>query len=509
MRSTSCFKIKGDSVTKRLLLTILTLLFAACLVLSVILLPGAFLAIKAAVLPAPTVAPTVAPTAALQQPTLAPLPSATSAPAATLTPEAPPVGALPTEAPAEPTATLEAAVPPDIAAQMDAIEQQVIFLRGLKPQHDLKRNMLTKEQLHEKVVNDFFKDYTAEDAATDSRVLAAFGLLEPGFDLMNFYLDLYTEQVAGFYDSETKEFYVVQGESFGGPERLTYAHEFTHALQDQNYDLRDGLNLRDEYCQDHSQYCNAASALIEGDATMTSYSWFFQYGTELDKSQLQEYASSYQSPIYDSSPQYIQQNFLFPYQQGQEFVQSLFDRGGFSALAQVYADPPDSTEQILHPDQYPIDQPVELPQPDLSAALGSGWEQVDSDMLGEWTTYLVLAEGYQPDFRIPTDQARTAAAGWQGDSYSAYWNADAGQLALEQRWRWEKTQDTQEFWDALQTYANARWGRSLREGGGLVWANTPDGYVTISRSGNDVLWVIAPDADTAGRILEQLAAAEE
>ncbi len=489
-------------MTKRILLTILTLLFVACFVLTVILLPGAFLAIKAAVLPAPTVT---------LQPTLMPFATVPPAPTATpaVEPTAPAAETLPTEALTAPTTPEGASVPPEIAVQMDAIEQQVIQLRGLAPQHDLKRNMLTKEQLRDKVVNDFFKDYTAEDAANDSRVLAAFGLLEPGFDLMNFYLDLYTEQIAGYYDSETKEFYVVQGESFGGPERLTYAHEFTHALQDQNYDLREGLNLRDDYCEDHSQYCNSASSLIEGDATMTSYSWFFQFGTQEDQSQLQAYANTYESPVYNSAPAFMHEDFIFPYQQGQEFVQSLYDRGGFDAITQAFADPPDSTEQILHPDKYPQDQPVELPHPDLSAALGDGWTQIDSDMLGEWTTYLLLAEGYQPEFRIPADQARTAAAGWEGDGYSVYWNAAAEQLALEQRWRWENAQDTQEFWDALQTYGKARWGSPQRQSDALVWENTSDGYVSIQRDGRQITWTLAPDEDVTGRMLQQLAAAQE
>ncbi len=485
-------------MTKRALLTILTLLIVACLALCVVLLPGGFLAARQALLPQPTAT-------SRPIPTLVPIP--TTAPSATVAP----MPAHPTaDAPAvDPTASAELALPPDVAAQMDAIEQQVIQIRGLAPVYSLKRNVLTQEQLRDKVVNDFFKDYTPEDAANDARILNALGLLPPGFDLINFYLDLYTEQVAGFYDSETKEMYVVQGESFGGPERLTYAHEFTHALQDQTYDLREGLNLRDDYCQDNAPYCNAASSLIEGDATMTGYAWFFQYGTTLDRTQILDYSNSYTSPVYDSAPEYMKQDFIFPYQQGQEFVQSLYDRGGYAAIDQAYADPPDSSEQILHPDQYPLDQPVDLPQPDLSATLGDGWKQIDSDVLGEWTTYLVLADGYQPGTRLPDDQARTAAAGWQGDEYSAYWNNGKQQLAFEQRWRWDNAQDAQEFWDAFQAYAKDRWGSAQRDGSSLVWDNTLDGYVSIQRNGNDVLWVIAPDSDTSMRLSNQLYKAGE
>ncbi len=485
-------------MTKRALLTILTLLIAACLVLSVIVLPGAFFAIQQALLPPPGATPL---------PTAATVPTRTAVPTFTATP-------IPSLAPTEaPTATVEQTaapidesdsnVPPDVFQQMEIIEQQVVQLRGLSFKQGLKHNVLTKDQLREKVTNDFFKNYTKADAANDSRILSAFGLLPAGFDLMNFYLDLYTEQVAGFYDSETKEMYVVQGEKFGGPERLTYAHEFTHALQDQTYDLRDGLNLRDEYCKDHSQYCNATSSLIEGDATTTSYSWFFEFGTAQDRSEMQDFSTSNASPVYDSAPEYMKQDFIFPYQQGMEFFQSLLDRG-FDSIAQAYTDPPDSSEQILHPDRYPSDQPVDLTQIDLSASLGDGWTQINQDVLGEWYTYLVLAEGYQREFRLPQDQARTAAAGWQGDRYSAYWNEAEQQFALEQRWLWDRPQDTQEFWDALQAYGQARWGNPERRSDSLVWEKTTDGTVTIRRNSGEVIWLIAPDAEKATKMYEQM-----
>ena len=71
--------------------------------------------------------------------------------------------------------------------------------------------------------------------------MAAFGLINPDFDLQNLYIDLYSEQIAGFFDIEENEMVVVQGEGFGGVERFVYAHEYTHVLQDQNFDIENGL----------------------------------------------------------------------------------------------------------------------------------------------------------------------------------------------------------------------------------------------------------------------------
>jgi hypothetical protein len=125
-----------------------------------------------------------------------------------------------------------APLPADVAKQMDQIEQQVTQIRGLNSDGPVARRLLSREQLRQHVIDDFLEDYSEKEASEDAIFLSALGLLEPDFNLYNFYLDLYSEQIAGFYDDETDEMFIVQGSGFNGPEKLTYAHEFVHALQD-------------------------------------------------------------------------------------------------------------------------------------------------------------------------------------------------------------------------------------------------------------------------------------
>ena len=98
------------------------------------------------------------------------------------------------------------------------------------PSHPVPVVLLSPDQLRQNVINDFLADYTDEQVADDVLELSTIGLLEPNFDLRTFYVDLLSEQVAGYYDNETGEMFVVQGQGFQGPERLTYSHEFTHVL---------------------------------------------------------------------------------------------------------------------------------------------------------------------------------------------------------------------------------------------------------------------------------------
>ena len=92
---------------------------------------------------------------------------------------------------------------PEISSEMDEIQRQVLAIRGLDMTTELKRDLMTPEELQDKVINEFFADYSDEDALKDSKILATLGLVEEGFDLKQFYLDLYSEQIAGYYDSET------------------------------------------------------------------------------------------------------------------------------------------------------------------------------------------------------------------------------------------------------------------------------------------------------------------
>ena len=409
------------------------------------------------------------------------------------------VSPLPPEPDLTPAPSLpDGEIPPAVVAQMMEIEQQVITLRGLPPNGEFKRALFSSDQLRERVINDFFKDYTPEDAQKDAQVLAAFGLIAPDFDFYAFYTDLLSEQVAGFYDNETKEMVVVQGEAFAGSERLTYAHEYTHALQDQTYDIKNGLEYDDEPCEENSERCAAILALLEGDASVTEFQWFFEYSTDQDKRDIQEFYNTYESPIYDSAPPFMQEDFLFPYNQGYEFVNYLYEEGGFPAVDEAYRNLPVSTEQILHPDLFPNETPIAVTLPDLLPVLGADWTLLDENTLGEWYTYLILARGVDTATQLADTDAADATAGWGGDAYAVYLSPAGDATALILSTLWDTSTDAGEFAQAFEDYATARFGSPT---GDFTWED--DNLVTLfSLDGDQTIWVSAPELATAQAILD-------
>ena len=393
-----------------------------------------------------------------------------------------------------PTLASTVELDPSIAQQMDLIQSQVISIRGLEPSFAVPRTLLTAEQLLENVMNDFLSDYTPEEARQDALELAVLGLLPQGFDLLDFYTELYSEQVAGYYDDDVKAIYVVKGETFGGNEKITYAHEYTHVLQDQIYDFHGGLGYTDENCQIDSERCAGILSLIEGDAVLTESLWFQTYATEKDYTDILDFYESYESPVFDSAPNYMQEDFIFPYMQGQAFVQSLYDQGGYAAIDQAYQNVPVSTEQILHPELYPNDKPIPVMLPDLTDTLGEGWTELDRNVMGEWFTYLILAHASDPNFRVNDSVAMNAAEGWGGDTYLVYINEETEEIILVMVSTWDTPRDLDEFYEAFMQYAQKRWGEPFVDPVvGNAWQGS-DYYNSFYITGNFSTWILTPDA---------------
>lgn len=383
---------------------------------------------------------------------------------------------------------------PTIAAAMDEIEIQVSQLRGLEIEAAVPRQLLSTEELRQVVLNDFLEGYDAVDEAQDVAVMNIFGFLPNNFQLRDFYLELYSEQIAGYYDSEEKAMFVVSDSGFGGLERSTYAHEFVHALQDEHFDYDGALDFTDDSCKADTERCMALQALIEGDASLTEQLWFQNYGTQQDTQDMQNYALNYESPVYDSAPLSIKEALTFPYLYGATFVQALYAQGGYSAIDAAFETiNPVSSEQIMHPSAYPDDLPDNPTLPDLEKALGTGWEEVDHNTLGEWYVYLVLAKAYDPQFRLYDSLALDAAEGWGGDTYSVFRNTQTGELAAFISFNWDTTSDADAAFRAFNSFSDLRFGPAQQD----EWRYDGDYYSTLQMtSATNFVWVLAQDAET-------------
>jgi len=378
----------------------------------------------------------------------------------------------------------------DVLNQMRVIEENVSQLRGLQALRAVERSLFTTEQLRTHVVDEFLADYSVQEAEADAALYFLLGLLPDDLDLHQLYTDLLSEQVAGFYDTEIDEMVVVCTGDFSGIERLTYAHEYVHTLQDQRYDFETGLGYSNAACKDASQRCAATRALFEGDAALLQEQWLRRFASDQDLNDLQLFFSTFSMPVYDSAPAYIQADFTFPYLEGLFFVRSLYLKGGWAAVDEAYLNPPQSTEQILHPERYPHDAAILLETPDLSALSGSGWLIAAEDVIGEW----VLLKMF--DAQLSGDDAQTAAGGWGGDIAILLDNPSLDEQALILLIQWDSMRDAHEFIAAFKEYGARRFGDAdLSTSSSAQWNSGEYGGL-VERQSNQTLIILTSSPES-------------
>jgi hypothetical protein len=314
--------------------------------------------------------------------------------------------------------------------------------------------------------------------------LKKLGLAPPDFNLRDLMIRLLTEQVAGYYDPKTQQFHLADWIDVDGQKPIM-AHELTHALQDQHFNLR----RFEHWPKGDSDAELAAHALIEGDATLAMSEYVGRSPARMIALFKSLGSAATATEELDKAPRVVRESLLFPYQEGLRWTQTLRRYGGWSKVSGAFADLPKSSEQILHPEKYFVHEaPVKITLPDLTATLNgrrasaSGWKRIDFDVNGEWGTYLLLDEF----LKSPTE-SREASAGWGGDSYAVYENGNGLVLYVAVS-AWDREQDAREFFDAYVKRTEVRYpGATNSEAANLVETHrsyeTSDGNIIIEKVG--------------------------
>jgi hypothetical protein len=382
-----------------------------------------------------------------------------------------------------PTASAAATPVVDPAAIYSTIEDQVVAIRGLQPKAAVSPTVLDDAGI-KKLINDSFrKDNPADLMTANERIMRALGLLPADASLTDLYISLLGSQVAGLYSPDDKKLYVVsKSGGLGATEKVTFSHEFTHALQDQNFDL--GKLQLDQIGQGDRAF--ARLSLVEGDATLTMSQWEVQHLTQAELGEILAASGDDASlKILLAMPPILRDSLLFPYTLGLGFVQGMQSGGGWDAVNAAFGQPPDSTEQIIHPDKYfahekPI--PVELPK-DLASGLGSGWKVGLEDSFGEFQMQVWLKQ----NTTVPAATAIDAAAGWGGDRVAVV-DGPNGSWGVVLRTAWDSDRDAAEFESAATP----------------IVSKLADPAALLPGSGGNERWVVVASDGTVLQALESV-----
>ena len=286
-------------------------------------------------------------------------------------------------------------------ASVTQLETDVAKLRELKATSKVPYTMISPEEMatHWSASVD---DESRKAMLNDQEMLLLLGVLDPGVDLTKLETNMLSDQVAGFYTPKEKQFFVLKDGQQDAYDQMTIAHEYVHALQDQNFDL----SKLSSACKTEDE-CEALTALIEGDATLSMMFYAKENVPTVDLMQASSTAAGVSTTATYSVPLYMSESSMFPYDSGLSFVYKVYQGGEWKAVNKMFDSPPKSTEQILHPETYLEHQePVNVLLPNLTASLKGDWHVVKDDVMGELNWLLAYAQ------QMGQNTASVAAKGW-------------------------------------------------------------------------------------------------
>lgn len=396
-----------------------------------------------------------------------------------------------------------AAVNPKSAAVQEATREvlrETSELRGLKVVREVASGAQSRPEIERMLIANLNESTTPEEMRSSEVALKKFGLAPADFQLRPFIIAVLTEQIAGYYDPKRQTFYLADWVDLEGLQPVI-AHELTHALQDQHFNLR----MFENWPKHDSDAELAAQALVEGDATVL----MMQYVMKNPQRALALFKSmgNTSSEQLDRAPRALRETLMFPYEHGMTFAAQVHRRGGWPLVSQAYTELPKSTEQILHPEKYfTKEAPVaDIAWRDVSAQLGKGWRVTDHDVNGEWGYYLILDE-----FLKSKSESLKAAAGWGGDHYVLYEGPNKSDVLLAQYTHWDTEQDATEFFTAYvkrterrYKHAGATQTPAANSATRSAWT-TAEGSVVIERRGQRVIVVEGLPKNYKPEVLDKL-----
>jgi len=218
-------------------------------------------------------------------------------------------------------------------ATADQVFSDMSKLTGLPIKASLQKKILGRPEIQKYLTQSLHADYTPEELHIQEASLRAFGLASGDFNLEQFLIKFYTEQAAGFYDPHTKTMYIAD---WIDPEMQegVLAHELTHALQDQNFDLNRFLRA----ARENDDASSARQAIVEGYA-MAAMLQRKLGAVDLASLPSVEAAMARSAdeeltkfPIFATAPFFFRLQALFPYLQGMDFMQRGLKQGGWKEL---------------------------------------------------------------------------------------------------------------------------------------------------------------------------------
>ncbi|PSP56546.1 hypothetical protein BRC82_01945 [Halobacteriales archaeon QS_1_67_19] len=347
---------------------------------------------------------------------------------------------------------------------VDRTMARVEFVRELEFEEDVPVSVVGRREFREQQRG---RDVSEQLRRFDNAKFEALMMIDESTDSIAVQEENRQGSILGFYDPQSDEIVLVSenGTDEGVEEidELTLAHELLHALQDQQYDLT-------SFERTTREQVNTVNGLVEGDPELLEVLYEQRCGEVWNECFVPEGGpDGGDGELANIGPFILK---FQPRSDGAAFVEQVREEGGWDAVDELYEDPPASTEQFIHPEKYPDDEPTEVEVADRST---DEWEQIrvpdrpDAGVLGEAGMFSMLLfpafdsmgetqvipgssfrnvdESGELDPVDPLNYSHPLSAGWDGDGFVAYASDETPRNETAYVWKfaWDSERDAQEF----------------------------------------------------------------
>ncbi len=257
-----------------------------------------------------------------------------------------------------------------------------------------------------------FDELTGEDAET--RGLRALGFIPPASEsVAATQAEYFITQIAAYYSRGSRSITVIDRDYDDVDAQVLLAHEFIHAIQDNQFELNSvtsGVDTEDGVM--------GVRGVIEGDAVYSSFAWAYdelEYGPDdIDWDQIHA-GSTQRARDRAASPDValIDSASSFPYSYGFAFMTKATQAGGLPGRAAQFESPPATALEVML--GFGADLPaLDIPDAAPESPLGEHALEYEN-RFGAWYVYGLLRRGGMSDHA-----AWLAALSARGDNVAIY-----------------------------------------------------------------------------------------
>ena len=331
---------------------------------------------------------------------------------------------------------------PTVGGQLDAVATSVIDIRGLSLS-GTPYDGASKGEQKNLLKPRWSLIYDPASIGGQQAALQRMGLLPTGANLQQLLDELYGQDLPIAYVAQRgRQSILSQIDKLNAAQQSSAAREFGRAALNQAY----GLPTAD--AGDHGDGALAALSLEQGDGTSVMLDWSAANVNANNQSKVEAAVVPGKPAIFDSMPILLQREYSLPFLEGRNFVGTLRADGGWASVNQAWGNPPESTEQIMHPKKYPGDRPTTISIDGLAGLLGDGWSEGWQQPMGELRIAVWLANGSSGSQDSPSSVVKlpnaNAANGWGGDTLVSL-DGPGGSWAVVWQTKWDAADDVGQF----------------------------------------------------------------